>query len=821
MQEGHLPTTPHFLKNGGELGELTRNFDWSKTSIGSPEQWPQNLRLTLSMILSSKFPMFLWWGKDLVQFYNDAYRPSLGNEGKHPLALGQKGEECWPEIWVIIHPLIIQVQTTGQATWSEDQLIPIFRNGKIEDVYWTFSYSPIYREDERSIDGVLVVCTETTEKVQSRKLVEESEERFRNMAEGADILIATSDETDNATYFNSAWTQMTGKKMQELLNFGWADLLHEEDYKTFLPFYRESSKKRQPWIREFRLRDKDGNYRWLYVKGTLRFRHDGAFAGYISSSIDITQRKKAEEKLRESEQQVRTIVASAPFPIGVFVGKEMRIILANQTILDIWGKGNNVIGKSYMNILPEFESQAIFDQLSNVLNTGNPFHAQNQRVDIEIKGELQAFYFNYSLTPLYDTSGKVYGIMNTAADVTDLNVAKRRLEQSESNFRNMVLQAPVAMCILSGPEYVVEVANDLIIELWGKLPDSVLEKPLFEGLPDAKNQGLEQLLWNVYTNGETFKADERPVSLLRNGKNETVYLNFVYEPYRDVNGKVVGVLAVAVDVTSQVIVRHRIEELVAERTKELADTNHHLQKSNSELAQFAYIASHDLQEPLRKISVFSQLLENSIGSNADEPSKNYLQKIRSSSVRMNKLIRDVLIFSELVNENQQFIEVNINTIIDDIKTDYELLIEETGALITYENLPVLEAVPLQMTQLFNNLIGNSLKFARKDITPLITITATELTKQEQEKLLLFRHPSYYKIQLTDNGIGFKPEHADQIFNIFQRLHRKSEYEGTGIGLSMCKKIVLNHHGDINADGSSENGAVFNVILPIKNTDLNE
>lgn len=155
------------------MGELTRNFNWPGTHLGPPEQWPQNLRLTLSMILSSRFPMFLWWGEELIQFYNDAYRPSLGNNGKHP-AVGQKAKDCWPEIWDIIYPLINQVRTTGQATWSEDQLVPIYRNGRIEDVYWTFGYSPIFSETGL-VEGVLVVCTETTEKVQTIQALVQSE----------------------------------------------------------------------------------------------------------------------------------------------------------------------------------------------------------------------------------------------------------------------------------------------------------------------------------------------------------------------------------------------------------------------------------------------------------------------------------------------------------------------------------------------------------------------------------------------------------------------------------------------------------------------
>jgi signal transduction histidine kinase len=152
------------LAGGGEMGELTRSFDWTKTVLGSPENWPQSLLTTVSIILNSKFPMFLWWGPELIQFYNDAYRPSLGNQGKHPKALGQRGEECWPEIWPVIKPLIDQVLGGGGSTWSKDQLIPIYRNNQLEDVYWTFGYSRV-NDEAGNPAGVLVICNETTEEI--------------------------------------------------------------------------------------------------------------------------------------------------------------------------------------------------------------------------------------------------------------------------------------------------------------------------------------------------------------------------------------------------------------------------------------------------------------------------------------------------------------------------------------------------------------------------------------------------------------------------------------------------------------------------------
>ena len=157
-----------FLKGGGEMGELTRSHNWSESPLGTPAHWPHSLKTILSVILNSKFPMFLWWGVDHIQFYNDAYRQSLANDGKHPAALGQKGEDCWKEIWLIIKPWIDEVLTGEESIWKEDYLIPIYRNNRMEDVYWTFGYSPVYNAAGK-VWGVLNICTETTEKIANLK----------------------------------------------------------------------------------------------------------------------------------------------------------------------------------------------------------------------------------------------------------------------------------------------------------------------------------------------------------------------------------------------------------------------------------------------------------------------------------------------------------------------------------------------------------------------------------------------------------------------------------------------------------------------------
>jgi PAS domain S-box-containing protein len=815
--ESTYSTSHYFLQGGGEMGSLTRNFDWSQTTIGTPDEWPQSLRTTVAMILSSKFPMFLWWGDNLVQFYNDAYRPSLGNEGKHPLALGQNGEECWPEIWPIIYPLIRQVLDTGIATWSEDQLVPIYRNGKIEDVYWTFGYSPIRGETEH-IEGVLVVCNETTEKVNTVNKLIESEKRFQNLIREATVGIIVLDEQMRVEIVNEAYGVLIERTSSELIGKNLFEVIPETapHFRHILETVRVSGNAVYLYDHPYHVmvdgKKKEGFLNLIYqpYKET-----DGRITGVIALCQDVTPQVIARARLEEKEQQVRSLLESAPFPIAVYTGEEMKIELANKAIMDVWGKGYDVIGKLYSKVLPELESQQIFSQLEKVYQSGIAFTANNERLYLTVDGTLQPFYFNYTFTPLFDSNGQVYGIMNTAADVTDLNILTQKLEKSERNLRNTILQAPVAMCIFKGPNHIVELANSRMIDFWGKPENDVMFKPIFDAVPESRNQGFEKILDNVYKTGETFSANGIAVTLPRNGKLEDVYVNLIYEPYREAGGEVTGILTIVVDVTEQVIARHKIEEKVAERTEQLADVNKNLQKSNAELAQFAYIASHDLQEPIRKISTFGQMLADSIGGVADSKSMEYLKKINSSSARMQTLIRDVLTYSEVVKEKEEFSEVNLNRIIEQVHTDYELLIEQKHAVIFCEELPVIEAIPLQMSQLFGNLIGNSLKFSRKDINPEISISCKLLQLPEVEKISLDPIRQYFKITIADNGIGFKSEYSNQIFNIFQRLHRKSEYEGTGIGLAMCKKIALNHHGDLNAEGSSERGATINLFLPLK------
>lgn len=807
-----------YFEGGGEMGELTRSFDWANHPLGPPEDWPKSLLTTLGIILHSAFPMFLFWGKDLICFYNDAYRPSLGINGKHP-AVGKKGKEVWPEIWNFIGPLIEKVVASGEHVWYEDQLLPIYRNGRMEDVYWTFSHSPAYADDGR-INGVFVTCTETTEKVLVNKKLRRSEEYLRNTILKAPVAMCILKGADQVVEIaNDKMIELWGTTASDIIGkpiFEGLPEARDQGFENLLDGVFTTGETYTAHAAPVRL-PRGGKVEIAYINFIYEaYREpDGEIIGVMAVALDVTEQVVARKKVEESEQQVRSLVESAPFPIGVYVGREMRIELLNQAIIDVWGKGGDLIGKLYSEVLPELDNQHIYEQLDLVYTTGKPFHARNQRVDLMVEGKLKPYFFNYSFTPLYDASGKVYGVMNTAADVTDLVLVKQRIEQSEQNFRNMILQAPVAMCLMVGPDHVIEIANQYILDLWGKTASEVLGKPVVDVFKLIKGHGLEQMLDQVYNTGEHIKGTEHLVNLVRNGRVQAVYQNFTYQPYKDSSGKTLGIIATTLDVTTQVVARQKIEEVVEERTRELAAANANLQQSNAELAQFAYIASHDLQEPVRKVSTFSQMLEANLGT-IDERSQNYINKIKVSASRMLTLIRDVLAYSEFSRANDDFKKVDLHQVVEEIKTDFELLIQQKKALIQSGNLPHIDAIPLHMSQLFGNLISNALKFTRPGTLPEIAITASVLSSEERKEFPALSSDSvYYKIEVKDNGIGFQQENATQIFNIFQRLHNRKDFEGTGIGLALCQKIVQNHHGEIYAKSGQGKGSTFVVILPEK------
>lgn len=257
----------------------------------------------------------------------------------------------------------------------------------------------------------------------------------------------------------------------------------------------------------------------------------------------------------------------------------------------------------------------------------------------------------------------------------------------------------------------------------------------------------------------------------------------------------------------------QMEKQVRERTNALRQSNTELERSNQELEQFAYVASHDLQEPLRKIRTFADFLQNNNYEDLNESGKKYIQKIIASSERMKMIITDLLQYSQINYAKEQIEKIDLNVMLGNVRSDLELIISQKGATINSDVLPVIEGIPVQINQLFYNLLSNALKFSREGIPPVINITVKSPSKEHSYKIFKLQASSkYIQLSIADNGIGFDQEYADKIFEIFQRLETKET--GTGIGLSLCKKIVENHKGYVEVHSKVGEGTIFDIFLPI-------
>jgi PAS domain S-box-containing protein len=416
----------------------------------------------------------------------------------------------------------------------------------------------------------------------------------------------------------------------------------------------------------------------------------------------------------------------------------------------------------------------------------------------------------------------VSGLFCACIETTEKVLAARKIAESERNLRNTILQSPVAMCILRGLQFHVEIANDHMYELWGKKREEVEKRPLFEGLPEARAQGFEELLTQVYTTGVTLSFDERPVSLPREQGLEVVYINFVYRPFFEGDGTISGVIAVAIDVSEQVKARKKIEESeqelqvkVTERTSALQEMNLELKRTNNNLEEFAYAASHDLKEPIRKIHFFSERLKDKLRDRMTGDELALFERMEKASTRMGLLVDDLLTYSQISKGVSNVEKIDLNDKLHNVLEDLELQVAEKSAIIQVGTLPVINGQKRQMQQLFQNLIGNALKYSKPGEAPVVKINAAKIKGSEAGRPLPQQDAdkTFHLITVNDNGIGFEQKDADRIFNVFTRLHGNSEYRGTGVGLSIVRKVAENHGGYIWADSNPGEGATFSVLLP--------
>src|SRR6195952_87268 len=436
MLKVNKPVSADFLAGGGEMGALTRAHDWAASPLGPPESWPQSLRTALRILLNTNHPMFIWWGDDLIQFYNDAYRQTMGPE-RHPSALGQRGRACWQESWDIIGPQIEQVMSGGGATWHENQLVPVTRYGRLEQVWWTYSYSPIDEED--GVGGVLVVCLDVTQQHLATVALRERESELARVQQIGRI---GGLEVDLRTGFRNRrspeYLQIHGLPPDA------ANESHEDWVRRIHPDDRDAIEKKfrdavagivGEYTVQYRIiRPSDGETRWISVKSTIERDENGRAVRLVGAHTDVTEQVVAELALRRSEEEFRTLAEAVPHHVWT-ARPDGWLNWFNPRVYEYAGvRPGELDGEKWGRIVHPDDTQGAVGAWSRAIETGEPYE-----VEFRLRRADGAFrWFLARGGPARDQQGGIIRWIGTNTDVHDQKLIAGELAELNATLAQRV-----------------------------------------------------------------------------------------------------------------------------------------------------------------------------------------------------------------------------------------------------------------------------------------------------------------------------------------------------------------------------------------------
>ena len=558
------------------------------------------------------------------------------------------------------------------------------------------------------------------------------------------------------------------------------------------------------------------------------FGKDDASSGVIVTCPEIAAGIRTMKHLGNYGREFQNLVHQAPVGMVVLMGEEMRVGLVNEMYARIFGRTQEeLINKKLFDVIPEAEND-FHSMLETVRLSQKPLYLYSQPYFVNTKGRITERFLDLVFQPFRQLSdGSISGVMVLCHDVTEQEKTRKKLAVDEAQGKLAIESAQLGTYEIN--LFTDEVkTSERFNAIWGV--EGRFSREQFISLIHPDDREITAAAHKESITTGKLHYEVRVASKDKVQRWVRVDGNVLY----DANHKANVLIGFAQDITEQKNFTNELHKLVDERTKELqtlneelaatneelSDTNNRLTRANKDLEEFAYVASHDLQEPLRKIQTFANIIDERFASELSDAAAGYLHKVTASARRMSSLIKDLLDYSRLTFNNSLFHPLDLNAIVKNVVSDFEVLIGQKKTAIHVSELPVIEAIPIQMNQLFYNLIGNAIKFSRKGVKPEIKIISRPLDSHRIGQYPnLKKDKSYFEITIIDNGIGFSQQYAEQIFAIFQRLNDRAIYGGYGIGLALCRKIIDNHNGLIFATGRENEGAVFTVILPELHTNL--
>lgn len=650
------------------------------------------------------------------------------------------------------------------------------------------------------------------------------------ISEVEDYAILLLDTRGDIISWNKGAERIKGYRADEIIGRNFKLFYPKEDLQNGLPdvLLEQAATKGKVAHEGWRIK-KSGHRFWGNVTITALHDSNGKVTGFIKVTKDLTDRKIAEDRynnmleelrlkneaLKREEERYHKMISEVQDYAIILLDVDGKVLDWNKGAERVKGyKPSEIVGKNFRLFYPQEDKDKNLPQqlLEEAAKKGFANHE-----GYRVRKDGTRFWGSIVITALYDDNKHLLGYSKLTKDLTERKAAEDRVEifteelqqaneklrRSEERYHKMIAEVQdyaILMLNLKGEIQNWNAGAELIK---GYQSDEVIGKSfhLFYYKEDIDKGLPDKLLREAKQNGRASHEGWR-----KRKDGSRFWANVVITALHDSNGEVIGFSKVTRDLTE----KKAAEDAARENALQLELKNHELEQLNAELSSFAYVVSHDFKEPIRKIQVFAGRQKEP--DKSIEEIRRFSDKIFESARRMQRLMESLLSYSRVSNDDSVLEQVDLNEVLEAVKVDLELLIGERKAKIKADPLPAIDGITFQLHQLFLNLITNSIKFAHPERTPELTIESRVVSRAELPPELVIKNRDYVCLVFSDNGIGFSQEQSSKIFDVFRRL-RPKHGEGTGIGLSIVKKVAMNHDGYVTADGEPDRGATFYVYLP--------
>ncbi|MFZ5882010.1 MAG: PAS domain S-box protein [Chloroflexota bacterium] len=653
--------------------------------------------------------------------------------------------------------------------------------------YIEYHFSPI-REEPDEIRGVTVFGRDITERKQAEEALRQLNDRLALAQRLAGAGVWDWDLATGKLNWTPEFFSLFGldPATSDATFDTWRGVLYPDDIQIAEQRINEAIRDHVPLFNEYRIVTPSGETRWIGAWGDTTYNERGEALRMTGLCIDITERKRAEKAIQESESKYRGLIQN--MKVGMVVHQpDTSILLSNPMASQLLGltadqmRGKTAIDPAWHFIREDGTPFSLEEYpVNRALSSNQP--AENMVLGIVRPDLSRPIWVQCDAYQVRGVDGRLQQIVVTFFDITERKQAEEALRESEIRFRTLVEQAPTAIFVQTRGMFTY--INPAALALFGaESGEQLLDRPVLDQFhPSVRGQVQARIRQLVEDRQDVPLVEETILRL--DGAPVEVEVSAVSIYFKGEH----GALVFARDITERNQAR---EQLLA--------TLEELKRSNAELEQFAYVASHDLQEPLRAVAGMVQLLQQRYHDQLDQRANEYIHLAVDGATRMQTLINDLLAYSRVERRGSPMKPTDAAAALHTALRNLEAAILESGAVITHGGLPTLEADATQLAQVFQNLVGNAIKF-RGEAPPQIHVEARDLGEA-------------WQFSIRDNGIGIEPQYFERVFLVFQRLHTRRVYPGTGIGLSICKKIIERHGGRIWIESTPGQGATFHFTIP--------